>query len=217
MSQLLMKTQAAKAALEYICDDIVLGIGTGSTINCLIELLPQIKYKIKAAVASSITTEKLLRAHDIDVVDFTTVDTLQLYIDGADSYNSLKQLIKGGGGALTREKILAYASKKFICLVDTTKQAEILGKFPVPLEVLPMARSYVAREIVKLGGHPALRQNFITDNGNIIIDVHHWEITQPIALETTLNNIPGVISCGIFAQRTADLIIIGHADKTTSI
>lgn len=217
MSQLLMKTQAAKAALEYFYDDIVLGIGTGSTINCLIELLPQVKHKIKAAVASSIATERLLHALGIDVVDFTTIDTLQLYIDGADSYNNLKQLIKGGGGALTREKILAYASKKFICLVDATKQADVLGKFPVPIEVLPMARSYVAREIVKLGGHPVLRQNFVTDNGNIIIDVNRLEITQPIALETTLNNIPGVISNGIFAQRTADLIIVGHVDKTTHV
>jgi len=215
MSQLAMKTLAAQAALAYVEEGTVLGVGTGSTVKCLIELLPSIKHKIRATVASSVATRELLLANGMEVVDFNSVDELALYIDGADSYNNLKQLVKGGGGALTREKVLAYASKKFICIVDATKQAEILGKFPIPIEVLPMARSYVAREIVKLHGLPVLRKDYTTDNGNIILDVHNWEITQPIEMEAKLNNIPGVVCNGIFAMREADEILIGHSDTVT--
>lgn len=210
-----MKLQAARAALAHIPEDAILGIGTGSTVNCFIELLAGIKDRVKATVASSIASKTLLAAHGFDVVDFNTVNELPIYIDGADSYNSLKQLVKGGGGALTREKILAYASKQFICIVDASKSADILGKFPIPIEVIPMARSYVAREIIKLHGLPVLRENFITDNGNIILDVHNWEITEPIALEIKLNNIPGIVCNGVFASRGADKIIIGHQDSVS--
>ena len=204
---------AARAALQYIDHKLILGVGTGSTINCFIDLLDTVRDNITATVASSIATEKLLKARGFEVIELNAVDELELYIDGTDAYNSVKQLVKGGGGALTREKILATASKKFICIVDQTKAADILGKFPIPIEVIPMARSYVAREIVKLGGLPQLRNNYITDNGNIIIDVHNWNIEHPIKLESQLNNIPGIVENGLFALRNADQLIIGHKNS----
>lgn len=204
-----MKQNAAKAALEYITENCVLGVGTGSTANCFIELLSSVKSKITATVASSEETSKRLKALGIPVLDLNAVDEVHLYVDGADAFNELKQLVKGGGGALTREKIVASASQNFICLVDDSKKPSILGGFPVPIEVIPMARSYVGREIVKLGGQPEYRQNFVTDNGNIILDVHNWEITQPLELENKINQIAGVVCNGIFAARPADKIIIG--------
>jgi ribose 5-phosphate isomerase A len=205
-----MKRNAAKLALKYIHDDQIVGIGTGSTVNFLIEELAALKHKIAGAVSSSLETTKRLQAMQIQVLDFNAIDELPLYIDGADAYNELKQLVKGGGGALTREKILAYASKQFICMVDATKQPGVLGKFPIAIEVIPMARSHVARQITKLGGRPEYREHFTTDNGNIILDVFGWEIMQPIELETKLNQIPGVVCNGIFAVRPADVLIVGE-------
>lgn len=204
-----MKLRAAQAALQYIADNQIIGIGTGSTVKIFIEQLATIKHKIAGAVASSIASEQQLEQLGIPVIEFNAIDRLPLYIDGADAYNSLKELVKGGGGALTREKILAYASEKFICLVDATKQPSVLGKFPVAVEVLPMARSQVARALVALGGQPRYREHFITDNGNIILDTYGWEISQPILLEQEINQIPGVVCNGIFAIRGADEIIIG--------
>jgi len=208
-----MKKNVAKAALKFIPDNTIIGVGTGSTVNYFIEQLASVKHQIKGAVASSVATEARLKAVQIPVLDLNTIDELPVYIDGADAFNSLKQLIKGGGGALTREKILATVSKKFICIVDATKETSILGKTAVPIEVIPMARSYVAREVVKLGGQPQYRSNFVTDNGNIILDIYGWEIEQPLELEYKLNQITGVICNGIFAARRADTILIGTQDK----
>lgn len=205
-----MKRNAAKMALKYIQEDQIVGVGTGSTVNFLIEELANIKHKIAGAVSSSMETTKRLQAMQIQVLDFNTIDQLPLYIDGADAYNELKQSVKGGGGALTREKILAYASEQFICIVDSSKQPSILGKFPVAIEVIPMARSHVARQIIKLGGKPEYREHFTTDNGNIILDVFDWEIMHPVELETKLNQIPGIVCNGIFAIRPADVLIVGE-------
>jgi ribose 5-phosphate isomerase A len=204
-----MKINVAKAALDYIKPNDIIGIGTGSTVNCFIESLATVKHQIGGAVASSNATAEKLKALKIPVLELNAVDELPIYIDSADAYNSLRELVKGGGGALTREKILATAAKQFICIVDANKKPGILGTFPVPIEVLPMARSFVAREIVKLGGQPQYRNNFVTDNGNIILDVYGWQINKPIELETTLNQIAGVVSNGIFAARSADIILIG--------
>jgi len=207
-----MQLNVAKAALQYIGQNEIIGIGTGSTVGYFIDQLATIKHKIAGAVASSQATAERLKVLQIPVFDLNSVDDLTVYIDGADAFNSLKQLIKGGGGALTREKILAAACTQFICIVDASKEADFLGRVPVPIEVIPMARSYVAREIVKLGGHPQYRANFITDNGNIILDVLAWEIAKPMDLESKLNQIAGVVSNGIFAMRPADKILIGTAD-----
>ncbi len=200
------KQAAARAALSYIEDDMILGVGTGSTVNCLIELLPTLK--LSGAVASSQVTEDRLRALGIEIVDLNFAGTLDLYIDGADEVNAQLQLIKGGGGALTREKIVAAASNKFICMVDASKSVDILGRdFPVPIEVLPQARSYVARELVRLGGEPVYREDFITDYGNVILDTYDLDVSDPIALEKTLNNIVGVVCNGIFAANQADILL----------
>lgn len=207
-----MKANVAKAALQYVPHGTVIGVGTGSTVNYFIEQLGTIKDKISGAVASSESTADRLRSLGIPVLDMNSVDEIPLYVDGADAFNSLGQLVKGGGGALTREKILANASTKFICIVDANKKADVLGKFPVAIEVIPMARSYVARQLVKLGGQPQYRENFVTDNGNIIIDVFGWHINQPIELETKINQIAGVVCNGIFAARGADKILIGTMD-----
>lgn len=207
----LMKLNAAIAALKFIPENKIIGVGTGTTVNYFIEQLATIRNKISATVASSIASENLLKEYNIPVIDLNSAESIEVYVDGADAYNEAKQLIKGGGGALTREKIIAAASNKFVCIVDATKKPGVLGtKFPVPVEVIPMARSYVSREIVKLGGQPSYRDGFITDNGNTIIDVHGWEITQPIDLETKINQITGVVCNGIFAIRPADEIIIGN-------
>ena len=210
------KQAAAKAALRYIEDDMILGVGTGSTVNCLIELLPQLR--LAGAVASSQVTEDKLRALGIEVVDLNFAGTLDLYIDGADEVNAHLQLIKGGGGALTREKIVAAASNQFICMVDDSKMVDVLGRaFPVPIEVLPQARSYVARQLAQLGGEPVYREDFVTDYGNVILDTYDLDVSDPIALEQQLNNIVGVVCNGIFAANQADILLKAGNDGVKTI
>ena len=204
----LKKQAVARAAIEYIEYDDIVGVGTGSTVDFFIEYLKPIKNKISGAVASSISTQEKLEANGIRVLDLNDVSDIPIYIDGADEVNSNFQLIKGGGGALTREKIIAGASKKFLCIVDDSKVVDVLGKFPLPLEVVPMARSFVAREVIKKKGMPVWRENFITDNGNIILDINHMEILEPISLEKDLNKIPGILTVGLFAERPADHVLV---------
>ena len=211
-----LKKQAAWAALEYIEDGIV-GVGTGSTVNHFIDALASIKGRIDGAVSSSIVSEQRLKDHGIPVLDLNNVGDIAIYVDGADESNHNLQLIKGGGGALTREKIIAAASEKYVCIADESKLVDVLGKFPLPVEVIPMARSYVAREIVKLGGQPVYREGFITDNSNVILDVHGWDIMEPIELEKTLNNIVGVVTNGLFAMRPADVLLLGSEDGTKTV
>ena len=208
--QLKLKQEVAKAALASIDDGMILGVGTGSTVNCLIDLLPQVN--LKGAVASSKVTQDKLEALGIEVMDLNYVGELDLYIDGADEVNPNLQLIKGGGAALTREKIVAAASKQFLCLVDESKWVTQLGReFPVPIEVLPQARSYVARQLVKLGGEPVYREGFVTDYGNLILDTYNLEITSASEMEQTLNNIVGVVCNGIFAANQADKLLIAKS------
>lgn len=209
MTQDEMKKAVAKAALEYIVPGTIIGVGTGSTANFFIDELATIKNKIEGTVASSVASADRLKSHGIEVMDLNSVNEISVYVDGADESNHHLHLIKGGGGALTREKIVAAASKKFVCIADESKLVDILGKFPLPVEVIPMARSYVAREIAKLGGQPVLREGFTTDNGNIILDVHNLEIMQPVKLEQTLNQLTGVVTNGLFAQRPADILLLG--------
>lgn len=204
-----LKRKAAEAALKYIDGVSILGVGTGSTVNHFIDLLASFKSKIEGAVSSSEGTTERLKKLGIPVLDLNAVGDLEIYIDGADEINPDLQLIKGGGGALTREKIIAAASRKFVCIADESKYVHYLGKFPLPIEVIPMARSFVARQMVKLGGSPKWREGYITDNGNQIIDVHGLEIFKPIELEQTINNIPGVVTVGIFALRPADVVLLG--------
>ena len=205
------KRLSAEKAYEIIKTglhkDSVIGIGTGSTTNYFIEILNNKKLDIKGAICSSEASKKNLTDSGIDILELNEVHQIDYYIDGADEFNSRKELIKGGGGALTREKILANSSKKFICIVDDTKYSEVLGSFPLPIEVIEFARSAISREILKMGGRPVLRNNFVTDNGNQIIDVHNLDIKVPYEMEQLINNIPGVIENGIFASRTADIII----------
>jgi ribose 5-phosphate isomerase A len=203
------KQQVAKAALKYVVEDSIIGIGTGSTANYFIDALAAIKHKIEGTVASSNASADRLKSHGIPVFDLNGVDEISVYLDGADESNQYRHLIKGGGGALTREKIVAAASRKFVCIADDSKLVNVLGKFPLPVEVIPMARSYVARELVKMGGKPIWRENFTTDNGNVILDVHNLEITEPVALETQLNAITGVVTNGLFASRPADVLLLG--------
>ena len=205
-----LKTKAAIAALAHIKDDMIIGVGTGSTVNCLIDELAKIKHRIEACVASSLATEQRLRAAGIPVIELNAAGTLAIYIDGADEVNAHREMIKGGGGALTREKIIASASQQFICIVDESKVVQRLGQFPLAVEVIPMARSYVAREIVKLGGSPEYRDGFLTDNDNIILDIHNLDIQVPILIEEAINKIPGVVENGLFARRQADQVIIAH-------
>jgi ribose 5-phosphate isomerase A len=202
------KRVAAEAALEYF-DTGIIGVGTGSTVNHFIDLLADIKQRVEAAVSSSDASTQRLKQHGIPVIDLNAAGELELYVDGADESNHHLQLIKGGGGALTREKIIAQVSKRFICIADAGKLVKMLGKFPLPIEVIPMARSLVARELVKLGGTPVWREGFISDNGNQILDVHNLEIMEPVKLEQQINNITGVVTVGLFAQRPADLLILG--------
>lgn len=211
------KRRAAEAALEFLPQDEVIGVGTGSTVNFFIDYLGAVHQRIKGAVASSEATAKRLQAQGIDLADLNETGTLSIYVDGADEATEHRQLIKGGGGALTREKIIAAASRQFICIADESKRVGRLGAFPLPVEVIPMARSYVAREIVALGGKPAYRQGFVTDNGNIILDVHGLDILEPIKLEQALNNIAGVVSNGLFAARGADVLLIGSANGVQRI
>ncbi len=209
MNQDEMKQEVAKAAIKYVEVDSIVGVGTGSTANFFIDELGKIKHKIKGAVASSEATAERLRGHGIEVYDLNSVNDMSVYIDGADECNHSLHLIKGGGGALTREKIVAAVADKFVCIVDESKQVSYMGKFPLPVEVIPMARSYVAREIVKLGGEPVLREGFTTDNGNVILDVHGMEIMEPVKLERQLNDIVGVVTNGLFAMRPADVLLVG--------
>jgi len=202
------KKQAAEAALEFIEDDWIIGVGTGSTVNYFIDALARIKGQIDAAVSSSDASTQRLQALGIPILDLNAAGPLPIYIDGADETNSRLQLIKGGGGALTREKIIAGASETFICIADESKQVDVLGRFPLPVEVVPMARSFVARELLKQGGQPVWREGFVTDNGNCILDVHNLKIIAPAKLEAELNNIPGVVTVGIFAQRPADILLL---------
>jgi ribose 5-phosphate isomerase A len=202
------KKAVAQAAIEYIDDDMIVGVGTGSTVNHFIELLAGIKHRIQGAVSSSRASEELLKKYRIPVLDLNNVYELPVYIDGADEATKHLQLIKGGGGALTREKIVAAVSQKFVCIVDDTKMVDVLGKFPLPIEVIPMARSYVARKLAGLGGQPVLREGFVTDNGNIILDVHNLTILNPSELEQELNQITGVVTNGLFARRSADVLLI---------
>jgi len=204
-----LKRAAALAALEYIEDDMVVGVGTGSTTNYFIDALATIKHRIEATVASSTATEERLKAHDIRVLDLNVTNRVHIYVDGADETNRYHQLIKGGGGALTREKILAAAADRFVCIADASKRVEILGSFPLPVAVIPMARSYVAREIVKLGGDPEYLDGVVTDDGNIILRVHNLEIMEPAKLESTLNGITGVVCNGLFAIKPADIVLLG--------
>ena len=206
------KQQVAKAALEYVVADTIIGVGTGSTANCFVEALATIKHTIEGTVASSNATAERLRTLGIPVLELNNVDEISVYIDGADESNSHLHLIKGGGGALTREKIIAAASKRFVCIADDSKLVDTLGKFPLPVEVIPMARSYVARQLVKIGGKPIWREGFVTDNGNLILDVHNLQIMEPVKLETQLNEITGVVTNGLFASRPADILLLG-SDK----
>ena len=212
-----LKKSAAIAALKYVEDDTVVGVGTGSTVNHFIDALATIKHKIEGAVASSAETEKRLKAHGIPVCDLNSVNRLAVYVDGADEFNDYLYLTKGGGGALTREKIVAAVAENFVCIVDETKRVGVLGTFPLPVEVIPMARSYIARQLVKLGGDPEYREGFITDNGNVILDVHNLKIIDPIALETQLNNLTGVVSNGLFAKRSADFVLVATQNGVTTI
>jgi ribose 5-phosphate isomerase A len=209
MNQDEMKKQAALAALKYLPDGGIIGVGTGSTVNHFIDALAPIKGRFDGAASSSEASTERLKAIGIPVVDLNSAGELEIYVDGADESNRHLQLIKGGGGALTREKIIAAASKKFICIADESKLVDVMGKFPLPVEVIPMARSYVARELVKLGGNPVWRENVVTDNGNVILDVHNLEIMEPAKLETTINQIAGVVTVGLFAHRPADVLILG--------
>ena len=213
MSQEQKKRNAAKAAIEHINNNAVIGVGTGSTVNFFIEELAKNKGLIDGAVSSSVATENLLKQHNIPVVPLNSVIELPIYIDGADEATKNKHLIKGGGGALTREKIIAAASEQFVCIIDDTKLVPILGNFPLPVEVVPMAQSYVAREITKLGGQPELRQNFTTDNGNVILDIHNMKIENPSEIENKLNQITGVVTNGLFAKRPADVLIIASDNE----
>lgn len=206
------KRAAAAAALELVKLDTILGVGTGSTVNVFIDLLAEAGTRITGAVASSEATAARLEGHGIEVLDLNMTGDLELYIDGADESNANLELIKGGGAALTREKIIAGASREFVCIVDHSKQVDILGEFPLPVEVIPMARSYVAREIVKLGADPEFREAPRTDNGNIILDCFGFSITNPVELEAALNAIPGVVTNGLFARRGADKLIVGYDD-----
>ncbi|MHB8414350.1 MAG: ribose-5-phosphate isomerase RpiA [Acidiferrobacteraceae bacterium] len=217
MTQDDMKKEAARAALEFVRPGAVIGVGTGSTANHFIDLLPTVRGRVDAAVASSEASAARLKERGIDVVDLNQAGTLSVYVDGADEATPHLALIKGGGGALTREKIVAAASRTFVCIADESKLVDVLGRFPLPIEVIPMARSYVAREIVALGGEPVLRQGFRTDNGNIILDVHGLTILEPARLEETLDHIAGVVTNGLFVRRSADVLLVGTASGVRRI
>ena len=204
------KRLAAEKAIEYVEDGMIVGVGTGSTVAYFIDALARIQHRIKGAVSSSDQSTARLKQHGIEVLELNHTCNLSLYVDGADECDGNKNLIKGGGAALTREKIIAEASERFVCIIDPSKQVKVLGRFPLPVEVIPMARSLVARRIMDMtGGQPAWREGVVTDNGNVILDIHHLEITDPVKLERELNQLPGVVSVGLFARRPADVVIIG--------
>ena len=202
------KKRAAEAAMEFVRDGMMVGVGTGSTVNHFIAALAGWRGRIAGAVSSSEASTRLLRQAGIEVVELNSTGTLELYVDGADEATRHLQLIKGGGGALTREKIVAAASERFVCIVDDSKLVDVLGRFPLPVEVIPMARSLVARQLLKLGGQPVWREGLVTDNGNVILDVHNLEILDPSALETEINQLAGVVTVGLFARRPADVLLV---------
>ncbi|WP_148716983.1 ribose-5-phosphate isomerase RpiA [Chitinolyticbacter meiyuanensis] len=212
MTQDEMKRTAAEAALAFVPDDSIVGVGTGSTANYFIDALAKQKGRIVGAVSSSEASVARLKGHGIAVFDLNGVDQLPVYVDGADEINHQLQMIKGGGAALTREKIVAAVAEQFVCIADESKQVRVLGSFPLPVEVIPMARSYVARQLVKLGGHPVYREGVVTDNGNVILDVHGMQIAEPAKLETEINHIVGVVTNGLFARRRADVLLLGTRD-----
>ncbi len=209
MTQDEQKQAVAREAIKYVDDDAMIGVGTGSTANYFIDELAKIKHRIKGAVASSVATAERLKSHGIYVDELNNVADLPVYVDGADEVTEHGAMIKGGGGALTREKIVAAVARKFVCIADASKRVDMLGKFPLPVEVIPMARSYVARQLVLLGGQPAWRMGFTTDNGNVILDVHNLSIANPVELETRIGSIAGVVTVGLFARRGADVILLG--------
>lgn len=217
MSQDKAKQSAAEAALEYIQSGDIVGVGTGSTANFFIDGLARVKGRIDGAVASSEASATRLRSHGIEVLELNDAGRLRLYVDGADETTRHRHLIKGGGGALTREKIVAEASETFVCIADRSKVVDRLGAFPLPIEVIPMARSLVARTLTAMGGEPAWRTGFVTDNGNAILDIHHLEILDPVAMEMEINQIPGVVTVGLFARRGADVLLIGNDDGVEKI
>jgi len=217
MTQDEMKRKAAEAALEYVVVDEIVGVGTGSTVNHFIDVLAGIKHKIKGAVSSSVASTERMQGHGITVYDLNEVSDIQVYIDGADESDHHLNLIKGGGGALTREKIIAGASNKFVCIADESKLVDVLGEFPLPIEVIPMARSFIARELVKIGGRPVWREGFVTDNGNDILDVHDLRIMEPVKMENELNKLPGIVTVGIFANRPADVLILGTPEGAKTV
>lgn len=212
-----LKRAVAEAALAYVRDGEVLGVGTGSTANFFIDGLKPIRHKVKVAVASSEATKQRLEAIGIEVVSLNEVDHIGVYVDGADEINAALEMIKGGGGALTREKIVAALADKFVCIADDSKWVQQLGTFPLPIEVIPMARSMIARELVKLGGSPVYRTGFFTDNGNVILDTYNLDISNPVALETRLNNLVGVVCNGLFARRPADVLLLGGSAGVRTI
>ena len=217
MTQDELKLSVAREALRHVVEDAVIGVGSGSTANFFIDELAKIKGRVRGAVASSDRSAERLKGHGIRLFDLNAVDELPVYVDGADEITEHLAMIKGGGGALTREKIVAAVAKKFVCIADESKLVPVLGRFPLPVEVIPMARSYVARQLVKLGGQPALRENFTTDNGNIVLDVRGLTILNPAELEATVNNIVGVVSNGLFARRGADVLLLGTATAVRTI
>ncbi|MDC8830202.1 ribose-5-phosphate isomerase RpiA [Alteromonas gilva] len=208
MDQNAKKQAVGRAAVKYVEPDTIIGVGTGSTVNHFIDALADIKHQIAGAVSSSVASTERLKALGIEVFELNDVDSLSVYVDGADEVTEHKHMIKGGGAALTQEKIVSAVAKTFVCIVDDSKEVGVLGKFPLPVEVIPMARSYVARELVKLGGDPEYRQGVVTDNGNVILDVHNLEILDPVAMEKAINNIPGVVTNGIFGIRGADVVLV---------
>jgi len=212
MTQDELKQAAARAAIRYVPDGCTIGVGSGSTADYFIAELAKIKHKLEGAVASSVATAQRLKSLGIPVLDLNSVNELAVYVDGADEITRYLHMIKGGGGALTREKIVAAVARKFVCIADQSKLVDVLGKFPLPVEVIPLARGYVARELVKMGGFPELRMGFTTDNGNIILDVHGMQILNPVELESKLNQITGMVCNGIFAKRPADVLLLSGAD-----
>ncbi|MFT6928358.1 MAG: ribose 5-phosphate isomerase A [Psychromonas sp.] len=217
MTQDEMKKAAAYAALEYVQPDTIVGVGTGSTVTHFIDALATIKHLIKGAVSSSDESTARLKSYGIEVFDLNEISKLSIYVDGADEINPYNHMIKGGGAALTREKIISAVAEKFICIVDNTKNVDILGEFPLPVEVIPMARSYVARELVKLGGEPVYRQGVVTDNGNVILDVYNFKIAEPLKLEAQINAIVGVVTNGLFANRAADVVLVGTPEGVKTL
>ena len=212
MSQQRLKIEVARAALKYVEDGMTLGVGTGSTVNAFIDELASSGIRLEAAVSSSEETTRRLEEIGVRVIDLNQAGDLELYIDGADEVDEHKRLIKGGGGALTREKIIAAASRKFVCIVDASKCVGVLGEFPLPIEVIPMARAMVSRKLVGMGGRPELREGFTTDNGNLILDVRNLDLVDPVRVENEINQIPGVVTCGLFARRGADVVLVATED-----